>query len=66
MKTFYVLWTYIANHSERIYQVQAETAEKARDFILEVYSDDFKQKGRVYVFDQLPVATHNTKEPLSF
>jgi hypothetical protein len=52
---YWILWTYIGNYSDRPYVVQAETPQKAAESILEIYSDDFKAKGKVYVFDKEPV-----------
>jgi hypothetical protein len=54
-KKYWVLWTYLANHSERPIEVEAETALHACQLATSIFSDDFKQKGTVYVFDTAPV-----------
>jgi len=54
MKTFYVLWTYIANYSS-LMEVKAETPGAALHTATRHYSDDFIQKATVYVFDTPPV-----------
>lgn len=53
MKQFYVLWTYIANFS-RLIPIQAENAEEARKMTCGYFSDDFKKKATVFVFDTPP------------
>ena len=56
MKTFYVIWTYLANYSE-VRPVQAGSSEEAADAATSFFSKDFQQKGTVYVFDHPPVFT---------
>lgn len=58
MKTFYVLWTYMANYSN-LREVQAESAEEALNQTVVYMSDHFKKHGKVYVFDKPPVATYS-------
>lgn len=53
MKTFYVFWTYIANYGYS--QIEARDEEHAAKIIYDGFSDDFRQKGEVYVFDKPPV-----------
>ncbi len=53
MKQFYVLWTYIANFS-RLIPIKAESAEAALKESCGYFSDDFKRKATVYVFDAPP------------
>lgn len=53
MRTFYVLWTYIANFS-RLMPVRAETAEEAYMESCGHLSEDFRAKATVYVFDAPP------------
>lgn len=55
MKTYWVMWTYIANYSERPIKVTAESPEHAIKLTTGYYSDDFKKKASVYVFDREPV-----------
>lgn len=62
MKTYYVLWTYIANHSSRIWKIRAASSDAAKQHIIRGFSDDFRTKGTVYVFDRPPVDTHNAKD----
>jgi hypothetical protein len=60
MKTFYYMWTYVANYSG-LREIQAESAEDALQKILGFYpGDHFRSHGRIYVFGMPPVATHNT------
>jgi hypothetical protein len=56
MKDFYVLWTYLGNHSS-VMHVPALSAESVRDAVFATYSDDFGAKATVYVFDRRPVLT---------
>lgn len=55
-KTYWVLWTYVANYSERLLEVGGcaspeDAAKRATVF----FSDDFHKKATVYVFDQKPM-----------
>lgn len=54
MKTYYVLWTYVANFS-KLLTVQAASPREALDQATGFFSLDFKHKGNVYVFDRPPV-----------
>ncbi len=56
MKSYWVMWTYIANYSKPIH-VRAETAEDAIDQACGFFSADFKKKASIYVFDREPVLT---------
>lgn len=53
MKTYYVLWTYIANFST-LMPVKANTAEEALAETCGYVHDDFKQKATVVVFEHPP------------
>lgn len=55
MKTFWLLWTYIANHSDKPLEVRAPNAEAAVKSLTDFYSDDFAMKATIYVFDAPPV-----------
>ena len=57
MKTFYVLWTYIANFS-RLLKVEAKDADAALQCTVGWYMESdnpaFRDKATVYVFDSPP------------
>lgn len=53
MNQFYVLWTYSANFS-RLMPIQASDAAEAVKATCGYFSDDFKKKATVYVFDTPP------------
>lgn len=53
MKTYYVLWTYIANYS-RLMQVVASDAAHAHHLTADGMSEDFRLKATVFVFDTPP------------
>lgn len=54
MKTYYVLWTYIGNHSNLL-KIEADSAHAALGKATTNFSEDFRKKGKVYVFDVPPV-----------
>ena len=51
MRTFYVLWTYIANYS-RLMKVSAKDATEAAESAM--FGPGFDEKATVYVFDVPP------------
>lgn len=53
MKTFYVLWTYVASYS-RLMSVQAENAEEAAKLACGYFDENFHKKATVYVFNVPP------------
>lgn len=53
-RPFWIIWTYIANYSERPIKVLARTPEEAVDVILKMFSPDFDAKADIYVFDRPP------------
>jgi hypothetical protein len=55
MKSYWIMWTYIANHSTKPIKVQAATPEDAVQVALGFYSEDFHEKGSFFVFDSEPV-----------
>jgi hypothetical protein len=55
MTKFWILWTYIANYSERPIPVEAKNAREAARLGTCYFSDDFQKKATVYVFDREPV-----------
>lgn len=57
MKTFYVIWTYIANYSA-VHEVQGESAHLVAENVVRGFSDDFAKKATVYVFDRPPAFTY--------
>lgn len=54
MKTFYVIWTYVANYSGLI-TVEAESADAAKQQVLDRYGAEFADAARIFVFDAPPV-----------
>lgn len=60
VKTYYVLWTYIANFS-KLMSVQADSPREALDKATGLFSSDFKHKGNVYVFDRPPVLVQGSE-----
>ncbi len=63
-KQFYVLWTYIANYS-RLIPIKAETPEIAREESCGYFSDDFKKKATVFVFDTPPTLIYYKGEKMT-
>lgn len=57
MNTYYVLGTYLGNYSERPWEMMAKSLEQAADNLRHFFSQDFRAKGTVYVFDTPPVLT---------
>jgi hypothetical protein len=53
MRTYYVIWTYAANYS-KVMPIQAASAQQAAQAATSLFSDDFREKGSVYVFDTPP------------
>ncbi len=54
MKTYWLLWTYIANYSDKPLRVQAKDPKEAADSLRRMYSDDFAKKATIYVLDVEP------------
>ncbi len=54
MKTYYILWTYIANYSE-LHKVRADSPELAIKSFTGCFSEDFQKKAKIYVFDAPPI-----------
>jgi hypothetical protein len=54
MKDYWVMWTYVANFSPLIH-IYATTPEAALAKATCVFSDDFRKRASVYVFDVEPV-----------
>jgi len=54
MKKFWVMWTYLGNYAEKLWQVEAESAEAAARKVSLGFSEDFQKKGTVYVFTAPP------------
>ncbi len=57
MRTYWILWTYIGNYSDKVIKVEAQDSEHALEAATGFYSDDFQKKATVYVFDREPVLT---------
>jgi hypothetical protein len=53
MKRYLVMWTYIANYGKMY--VEAESAEEAMKRFLLGFSEDFRERGSVYIFENDPV-----------
>lgn len=54
MKTYYVLWTYVANYS-KLMEVQATCSEDAVKQCTFLYDKYFFDKANIYVFDTPPI-----------
>jgi len=54
MKTYWVLWTYIANYSRLMCVEEAKSPEEAIQRTTGYFGADFQQKATVYVFDHKP------------
>ena len=52
-KKFYVMWTYIGNYGGP-YERWATSAEEAGESVRQGFSQDFRDKGTVYVFGSRP------------
>lgn len=65
MKTFYVLWTYVANYS-RLFKIDARDKEEALAASTGYYGVDFKTKGSVFVFDTPPVTIQYRGRVMSY
>ena len=62
-KEFVVMWTYMANYSERPWLVRAKDADAAIEKVFMVYNHpDFREKAQVLVFERL-AASHNCDQP---
>lgn len=53
-KTYWIIWTYIGNYSERPVAIGAENAEAAARKLMGYYSKDFAEKATLYVYDTFP------------
>lgn len=60
-RTFWVLWTYVANYSHLI-EVRAPTADDAARRATAGYSADFRKRATVYVFEHPPVLVEGEDE----
>lgn len=61
MKDYYLLWTYEANYS-RCLRVTAESPEHAIHCMCGFYSDDFKKRATIFVFDHPPALVSDRGE----
>ena len=61
MKTYYVLWTYIANYSE-LREIEARSPEEAHKAMTDWFGPEFHAKATVYIFDKAPVMTYTKGE----
>ncbi len=62
MKTYYVLWQYIANFNSEPWEIRAESPEQAAEKLRSNFRPEFSEKGRVLVFDQPPAYIWDAKE----
>lgn len=56
MNKYYLMWTYIANFGGP-WERWANTPEEAVEHLRLGFSQDFRDKGTVYVFDTPPILT---------
>lgn len=54
MKTFYVIWTYMANSSERPLYIEAHTKEEAAGEVRRIFSPDFAEKAVLFITEEKP------------
>ena len=59
MRKFWVIWTYIGNHCEKPWTRHGDSAEEVLEEVLNGFSEDFRKRGKVYVFDKEPIVTHS-------
>lgn len=52
MKTYWIIWTYIANFGRMT--VQAKSEDEAVNRLYDCFSPDFENRATVYVFDKEP------------
>ena len=57
MKTYWIVWTYLGNYSKPL-EIMADSPEAAAKVPLSFYSDDFRAKASIYVFEAPPVYTY--------
>lgn len=54
MKTYIIYWTYVANYGGPMRR-HAESPEEALQIVYDGFSDDFRERGSVTIFDCEPV-----------
>jgi len=57
VKTYFVLWGYVANFSDEPIVIKARDPHDAKEKLYSRYSDEFRAKARVWVFDHAPALT---------
>ena len=57
MNTYFLLWTYLGNYSDKPLKVEAENPGAAIDKLCRWYSKDFAEKATIFVYETLPVET---------
>lgn len=57
MKDFWILWTYLGNHCNSPFKYHGEDPQEAVDVLNSYFSEDFKEKATIYVFDCPPILT---------
>ncbi len=57
MRPYWLIWTYIANYSEKPFRVTAANPEAAAEVLYGAFSNEFRAKAKVYVFESEPVLT---------
>jgi len=61
MKKFYVIWTYIGNYSN-VMELFGNTAEDILKSLYGFYSEDFKKKANIYIFENPPILQVTRKD----
>jgi len=57
MNQYFVIWTYVANYG--VTKMEGETPEAVANVFIHGFSADFRERGKVYVFDKEPVFIYN-------
>lgn len=60
MKEYFVTWTYNANYDTLV--IEAESPLDAINKVLNSFSKDFAEKGKIYVFEKPPIVIYDGKE----
>jgi hypothetical protein len=58
LRKFWYYWTYIGNYSEGVREATATEPSEVIRNLHNIYSEDFRKKACIYVFDVPPVAKH--------
>jgi hypothetical protein len=57
MKRYWILWTYIANYNSIPLTVTADSPMRAAEVVFEGFSEEFREKATLHIFDRPPAMT---------